>query len=180
MYMILYIEGLQSYTRFLCTWLYRTIYACGLAHRSCVSFSWCTHPKHMEDKWNPFWLKLKFIINQSSGISAMQVHTNSPQLPTYTQKHTYFPHVHPCLCAVHFPVYDSPYEPLGKGLCAPKCCFLPHYCQGIHRWLMMDYILACAHGFPSACDLQQLRALAALVATLTVESTAQGISQRTF
>lgn len=45
---------------------YSTVYSGGLAHRSCMSFSWCIHPKHMEEKWKPFWLKLKFILNQSS------------------------------------------------------------------------------------------------------------------
>ena len=25
------------------------------------------------------------------------------------------------------------YGPVGRGLFAPKCCFSPHYCQGIHR-----------------------------------------------
>lgn len=45
---------------------------------------------------------------------------------------------------------------------------------------MMDYISAAAQGFPSACDLQQRRALFALAATLTMESTAQGISHKTF
>ena len=45
---------------------------------------------------------------------------------------------------------------------------------------MMDYISAGAQGFPSACDLQQLAALAALAATLTTESTARGISHGTF
>lgn len=45
---------------------------------------------------------------------------------------------------------------------------------------MMDYISAGAQGFPSACDLQQLGALAALAVTLTMESAAQGISHRTF
>lgn len=44
----------------------------------------------------------------------------------------------------------------------------------------MDYISASVQGFPSACDLQQLRALAALAAALTMASTAQGISYRTF
>lgn len=44
----------------------------------------------------------------------------------------------------------------------------------------MDYISAAAQGFPSACDLQQRRALFALAATLTMESTAQGISHKTF
>ena len=45
---------------------------------------------------------------------------------------------------------------------------------------MMDYIVDRAQGFPPACDLQQLRALTALAATLTMPSTAQGISHRTF
>lgn len=45
---------------------------------------------------------------------------------------------------------------------------------------MMDYISATAQGFPSACDLQQLGALSALAATLTIASTAQGISMDLF
>lgn len=54
--------------------LYISKHCCGLAHRTCMSFSWRTHPKHTEEKWNPFWLKLKFIVNQSSAVSEMQVH----------------------------------------------------------------------------------------------------------
>lgn len=91
----------------------------------------------------------------------------------------HFP-MYTCLCSVLFPVDGSPRGPQGKGLRGLKCCFSPHYCQGIHRWLMMDYISASAQGFPPACDLQQLWALTALVATLTIARTAQGISQRTF
>lgn len=102
------------------------------------------------------------------------MHTNST--PRHT--HEYFPQVHQCLCSVLPPVDGSLYGPWGKGLRAPKCCFSPHYCQGIH--LMMDYISARAQGFPSACDLQQLWALSALAATLTMASTAQGISHWTF
>lgn len=111
-----------------------------------------------------------------------RMHTDSPQFLTHTLKNTraYFPHVYPCLCSVLLPVDGGLRRPPGKGLRAPKCCFSPHYCQGIHRWLMMDYISASARGFPPARDLQQLRALAALAATLTMASTAQGISRRTF
>lgn len=162
--------------------LYSTIYSYGLANRSCVS-SWCTHLRHMEEKCNPFWLNLKFIENQSSSISEMQLHACIHihlSLP-YTLKntHAYFPRAYPCLCSV-LPVDGGLYGPWGKGLRAPKCCFSPHYCQSIHWWLMMDYISASAQGFPSVCDLQQLGALAALAATLTMASTAQGISHRTF
>lgn len=45
---------------------------------------------------------------------------------------------------------------------------------------MMDCTSASAQGFPRACDLLQLWAHVALTATLTMASTAQGISQRTF
>lgn len=86
-----------TYTHFTHT-LYSTIYSCGLTHRSCMSFFWCTHPKHIEEKWNPFWLKLKFIVNQSSGISEMQVHA-------CTQIHLSFPHTlkitHACIPHVY-------------------------------------------------------------------------------
>lgn len=149
-----------------------------------MSFSWCTHPKRMEEKWNPFWLKLKFIIKQSSGISEMQVHASTQihlSFPhTLRNTHAYFPHVYPSHCSVLLPVDGGLYRPQGEGLRAPKCCFSPHYCQGIHRWLMMDYISASAQGFFPVCVLQQLQALTALAATLTMASTAQGISRRTF
>lgn len=137
--------------------LYSTIYFC--RHRSCMSFKWCTHQKYMEEKGDLFWLKLKFIVNHSSSISHKFTSASHTQ--------TCILHVHPCLCSFLLPVDGSPRGPWGKDLCAPKSCFSPHYCQGIHWWLMIDYISASAQGFPSACDLQQLRALVALAATLT-------------
>lgn len=165
---------------------YSTVYSGGLAHRSCMSFSWCIHPKHMEEKWKPFWLKLKFILNQSSKLlgncRCTHAHKFTSAFP-HTRKDT---RISPMYARVF--VLSAP-SPCGLAACMDRreeasvllnVVFSPHYCQGIHRWLMMDYISAAAQGFPSACDLQQRRALFALAATLTMESTAQGISHKTF
>ena len=164
---------------------YSSVCSGGLAHRSYMSFSWCIHPKHVEEKWNPLWFKLKFILNQSSkllGIAGAHMRTNSLRLFHTLEKTRAFPRCMPVsLFCPPPPLWiGGLYGPVGRGLFAPKCCFSPHYCQGIHRWLMMDYISAGVQGFPSACDLQQRRALFALAATLTMESTAQGISHKTF
>lgn len=149
---------MQSHTHCMCTCRNCAVQStvAGLAHRSCMSFLWCTHLKRVDEKWNPLWPKLTFIIKTveryfgNTGARFGYPHT-------LISTHAYFPHVFPRVFVLPaFPVDGGLYGPPGKGLRAPKCCFSPHYCRGIHRWLMMDYISASAQGFPSACDLQQV------------------------
>lgn len=77
---------------------YSSVCSGGLAHRSYMSFSWCIHPKHVEEKWNPLWFKLKFILNQSSkllGIAGAHMRTNSLRLFHTLEKTRVFPRCMP-------------------------------------------------------------------------------------
>lgn len=97
---------------------YSTVYSGGLAHRSCMSFSWCIHPKHMEEKWKPFWLKLKFILNQSSKLlgncRCTHAHKFTSAFP-HTRKD---PRISPMYARVF--VLSAPPPPCGLAACMDR------------------------------------------------------------
>lgn len=129
-----------------------TIYSRRSAQRNCMSFLWCTHLKHMDEKWNPIVTEADIYYKTSQAVfqtyRCTHTHRGLFQISTHTHRHVcVFPQ-----CTVYAMSLFCPppfrYGPSGKDLHAPKYCFSPHYCQGIHQWLMMDYISASAQGFP--------------------------------
>lgn len=95
---------------------YSTVCSGGLAHRSYMSFSWCIHPKHMEEKWNPFWFKLKFILNQSSKLPGncrcTHAHKFTSAFP-HTRKDT-------CISPMYARVFVLSAPPCGLAACMDR------------------------------------------------------------
>ena len=126
-----------------------------LARLSLDALTWSARTK----KWKPFWLKLKFTLNQSSGISEMQVHA-------CTQIHLSF----------LLPVDGSP-----RGLRAPKCCFSSTLLSPYPPATDDGLLLSRCSGFSLGLWLKATPSpLPPFAAALTTASAAQGILQRTF